>query len=167
MNVLLMLATSLLAFSLQAQSDPLLGRWVLDAEASDDPAPMIDEAVQSVNRFARGRARGGLTSALTPAPTLELRMDGEAVLLSTDAGRSLRVVPGGEAVTIRTEQGDPAHLTAEREGSVLVLRSSSERGSRVQRLDPAGDALIVTTVNTFDFLDEPVRLRSVYRRGAR
>jgi hypothetical protein len=163
----------ILVSALHAGPDSLEGRYTFDPAASDDPAEVAREASQGVGRMARGRMRSALEEALTPSPTLEIRMEGEAYLIIGQEGRALRVVPGGPEIEQETPQGEEARISAFMKGETLEIRIRTSRAERIQTLTPAEAIQTLTPteaglrmVNTFimDRLPEPVRMEVVYLR---
>jgi hypothetical protein len=159
-----LLACVLLAASFQVGPDTLTGRYTLDRDAGDDPAEVAEQATSDVGRFKRGRMRGRLEEVLTPSATLEIRRDGDAYVIISDDGRSLRVVPGGPEVEQETPEGEKARVAATLDEESLVIRIDTERGARVQTLTPTDVGLRVVYAYEVEQLSEPVRLELVYRR---
>jgi hypothetical protein len=158
-----------LAFAslIQAGPDALEGRYTLDQATSDDPIEVAREAAQDVGRMARGRVRSALEEALTPSPTLEIRLEGEAYLVIGAEGRTLRVVPGGPEVEQETPQGEEARISATLDGDALEIRIRTSRAERIQTLTPTEAGLRMVNTFIMDRLPEPVRMEVVYLRVAR
>ena len=164
MNLTSTLGAALLAVSLQSPADPLLGTFTLDPSRSDDPGKPIEQIVQSVNRFARSRARGRLSEAMAPAAELQIEMDGGAYVLTVGDRSPLRIVPGGEAVQTTTANGDRASVRATVDGDSLLLAVEAVRGGRTQVFTPIEGGLRVETTYDVEVVAEPVTLRAFYRR---
>jgi hypothetical protein len=114
--------------------------------------------------MARGRVRSALEEALTPSPSLEIRMEGEAYLVIGENGRALRVVPGGPGVEQETPQGEMAHISGTLDGDMLEIRIRTSRAERVQTLTPTESGLLMVNTFIMDRLPEPVRMEVVYLR---
>ena len=108
--------------------------------------------------------RSALEEALTPSPSLEIRMEGEAYLLIGSEGRVLPVVPGGPEIEQETPQGEKARISAILDGETLVIRIRTSQAERVQNLTPTETGLRVVNTFIMDRLPEPVRMEVVYLR---
>ncbi len=159
-----LVAYTLLAVSLHTVPDSLPGRYTLDPGAGDDPAQVAQRATRDLGRLARGRMRSALEEAMTPSRTLEIRLEGGAYLVVQEAGRSIRVVPGGPEVEQETPRGERAWISGTVEAGSLVLRMRTDKGERLQTLSPNPDGLRVRTRYSLDRLREPVTMEAIYRR---
>jgi hypothetical protein len=108
--------------------------------------------------------RPALEEAMTPSRTLEIRLEGGAYLVTGEAGRSIRVVPGGPEVEQETPQGEMAWISGTVEEGALMLRVRTAKAERVQALTPTADGLRVETRYSLERLPEPVTLKAIYRR---
>lgn len=155
---------ALVSLALSLQPDTLPGRYTLDRAASDDVAALIEEAARDAGRLQRNRVRSELRTLLTPAPALEIRAAGAGFVITIDAERTVRAVPGESDVPVRMPNGGPARLTTTLRGDALVIRVVGDRGSREQIFEATADGLIVTSTYVVSFRREPIRQRTVYRR---
>jgi hypothetical protein len=157
-------ACMLLAASLNATPDTLVGNYTLDRDRGDHPAEVVAEATRDVGRLKRGRMRSRLREVLTPSETLEIQRDGDAYVLLSEGGRPFRVVPDGEEKELETPQGEEAQVSAMLQEDTLVIRIRASRGERVQTIASVENGLRVETTFTSDQLPEPLRLEVFYKR---
>jgi hypothetical protein len=160
------LAGALVSLVLLQQPDGLPGRYTLDRAASDDPSTLVEEAARDAGRLQRNRVRSELRTLLTPALALQIRAAEPGFVITADAERSMRAVPGESDVPVRTPGGEPARQATTRRGDTLTIRVVGDRGSREQVFDATAEGLVVTSTYVVSFRREPIRQRTVYRREA-
>jgi hypothetical protein len=162
-----LLAIATLALSLSAPPDSLPGRYVLNRDASEDVAAVVDAAVRNVNRLKRSRVRSELLTQLRPSPTLTIRAEESGFVITDHEGRVLRAMPEAPTARITTPRGEAATVDALTRSDTLVVRIQSPTARREQLFRANATELIVVITYTLDALDTPVRLRIAYRREAR
>lgn len=162
-----LLAIVTLAISLSAPPDSLPGRYILNRDASEDVAAVVDEAVRNVNRLKRSRMRSELLTQLRLSPTLTIRAEASGFVITDNEGRVLRAMPGASTARITTPRGEAATVDAFTRSDTLVVRIQSPAARREQLFIANATELIVVSTYTLDALDAPIRLRIVYRREPR
>jgi hypothetical protein len=153
-----------LASALHAGPDSLEGKYTLDPAASDDPAEVVEEATRDVGRIMRGRMRAALEEALTPSRSMEIRLDGDVLLIIGGNERSLRVVPDGREIEQETPQGERARIAATLREGTLEIRIRTPRAERVQTITPTDEGLRVVNALILEQLSQPVRVELIYLR---
>jgi hypothetical protein len=161
-----LLAGTLLSLALTSQSAALPGRYTLDRASSDDISALVEQAARDAGPLQRNRVRSELRTLLTPAHTLQIEAAEPGFVITADAERSMRAVPGESDVAVRSPNGEPARRATTMRGYALVVRVVGARGSREQVFEATAEGLVVTSTYVVSFRREPIRQRTVYRREA-
>lgn len=159
------LAGTLVSLALASQLAALPGQYTLDRAASDDPSALIDDAARDAGPLQRNRVRSELRTLLTPAGKLQIEAAEPGFVITADAERTMRAVPGESNVAVRAPSGEPARRATTMRGDALVVRVVGDRGSREQVFEATADGLVVTSTYVVSFRREPIRQRTVYRRA--
>ncbi len=172
MSLALALTFTVAATSVEAQDTPpsqaafFNGVWVHagDREEEEERRKAIETTVNRLSVFVRGTARQRLTERTTPAPELELGVEGERLQLSSGEERvSLRL--GARPVTIERDRrrGD---MSARFDGQRLIVVSEREDGKRetTYTLSPDRQRLTLSVRLSGERLPGPLGFQATYRR---
>ncbi|MBX6363310.1 MAG: hypothetical protein IRZ00_05530 [Gemmatimonadetes bacterium] len=163
---LLLLAVAAREAAAPAQTNVIVGTFVLDAAASDDVAAAIERATSHMSFLMRPIARGRLkkTNApyrrlvFAPSPTqYELRVDHRAPIVTP---------ADGSPATWTREDGEVLGVSTRPRAGGLEQTFVARDGQRVNeyRLSPDGQSLTMDVTVTSPRLPQPVTYRLVYRR---
>ena len=146
----------------------LTGTYQLDTTRSDNPQRVIDTAVRSVPAANRARVTRQLTRRLDPPDTLAIDRNGRQVIIASELGPQVTLDADGQARTEPTPGGGTLNTRATLYGDRLEVTTTGG----ATNLDYAvtfeplagGRDLQVTRRIYNDGLNQPVTLRTVYRR---
>ncbi len=156
----------LLAVAPATAQGGLAGTWQY-AGGGDENArreAAIETATEELGRMIRGRARERLGQRTTPAPRLQIALDGDAVTL-TGANGTLALTIGGPTVSVSGANGG-GQARATRRGGHLVVTLRGDNGVQTTTYRPSDDGtrLVLQVQMTGERLSTPLRYRLTYRR---
>ena len=145
----------------------LVGTYVIDRGASDDPKTAMEQAMSSLRRFKRNAITKRMQNEMKAPDTLRIAQQGDTVTLAASGRARMTVVPGTPKA--RTGQrGGMVESVSEWQGNTLIVKTTSERFEREARysLDGDGSRVRVAIAMRTEQLSEPISYTLVYRRVA-
>jgi hypothetical protein len=124
----------------------------------------IDRDTDSMNIFTRGIARGRLEGKNPLVQRIQIRMDGDDVIISLDS-RSYRAPKSGARVAARDNDGNAIEISHRIENGKLVQTFYSDSGTRRNVFQLRGNMLQLNVTITSGSLPGPVRYGLRYRRS--
>jgi hypothetical protein len=145
----------------------LTGTYQLDTTRSENPQRVIDNAVRGVAVANRARVTRQLTRRLEPPDMLAIDRNGNQVIIGSSLGPQVTLSANGQAQTETTPAGGTLTTRATLYGDQLeVTTTGGANLDYAVTFEPTanGRDLAVTRRIYTDALNQPVTLRSVYRR---
>jgi hypothetical protein len=149
-----------------AQAPDLQGIYVLEAQASDDVARAIDDAVAPMNFITKRIARSRLQSTNQPPQRLRIAYTASEVDIAADADDPIRTPADGTPVEWTRKDNERFTVVTRWESMALKRTFRAKDGERSNTYTLAGDRskLTVTVVVTSASLPKPLTYRLVYQR---
>ena len=149
-----------------AQSPPLHGAYVLDAQASDDVAKAIDTVVARMPAWKRPFARSRLSRTAEPAQQLTIAYSGSEVTITMDSRPPTRSPIDGGFADWMTPAGEKMKVSTTSDGGRLRRVFEAKDGRRVDTFSSNAGAVTLTLDSEISSpeLPQPLGYKLVYRR---
>lgn len=151
----------------RAQSTDPQGTFQLIADQSADIEAAIETAVAKMNFVKRPIARNRLKKTNTAYQLIHIARLPDAVELTFDQRKPLRVPTTGTPVKWTREDGEVFDVSAQWQGTQLTQTYKAEDGMRVNtfRLSPDGQTLSLDVAVSSGQLPQAVKYTLAYRRA--
>lgn len=150
----------------RAQSTDLQGTFQLIADQSADIEAAIETAIAKMNFVKRPFVRNRLKKTNTAYQRIHIARLANAIELTFDQRKPLRVPTNGAPVKWTREDGEVFDVSAQWQGTQLTQTYQAEDGMRVNtfRLSPDGRTLSLEVAVSSGQLPQAVKYTLAYRR---
>jgi hypothetical protein len=150
-----------------AQPTNVQGRYLLDAQASDDVHKAIDGVVAEMGGLRGPFARLRLRSLNQPSQRIDFAATESDVSVTTDDGEVIRTRADGTPVPWKKADGEEFTIRTRWDGRALKRTFEAPDGERANTYEfsPDGATLTMRVVLTSPQLPGPLAYTLVYRRA--
>lgn len=140
--------------SASAEEQSFSGEYEFNAARSDDMMEAFGPALEAMGPLKRSIARRMLSRA-EPDQEVQIRLEGESILLRAGDREELRARINGDAVDYKTERGEAAKARVSMVGDELRVLVESKKGTSTSRYILSPDGGFLTWILELRYSDLP------------
>lgn len=152
--LLVMIGAVLVSSVVLAEERSFSGEYEFNAARSDDMMEAFGPALEAMGPLKRSIARRMLSSA-EPDQEVQIRLEGESILLRAGDREELRATINGEPVDYKTERGEAAKARVSMVGEELRVLVESKKGTSTSRYRLSPDGGFLTWILELRYSDLP------------